>query len=161
MAPVIYVVAPVDVAVSVSGARRKHAAVRRFASLAQLDRWREGHAVAGATIAADVRAALRQLGCRRRRLSPALRALLEALGSRRAVPHLKELQLLASSPRSFFRAWKMEIPERPSLFLLRVRLVRCARLQRQGRPLEDACRESGFRSAADYRRHLGRSGSKS
>jgi len=106
----------------------RYADVRRFASIAEFDRWR-AEAPTLSTIGAAVDAALSDVGLN---APPAiLDGLFSWLREQERIPYTKKLIHHWSSRRSFYRAWQM-MPEGAATFLRRVQKHHSAILAAQG-----------------------------
>jgi hypothetical protein len=146
----VIVIAPHGVGVRVVAQQRDPIELVTFESISEFERWRSGGTPR--TIDREVDAALEGARVDPGKLARTL-PVLNALRRRTRVPHLKELVLHASSPRSFYRAWADEMPEAPSLFLERVRAIH-ARMLARGLALDHVWRQAGYRSRREYERAM-------
>lgn len=129
------------------------AKLRWFTTVEAFEEWRNG-SLKAPPLHAAVLEALHQLGFG---MPPAaLAGLFAWLGSQQRVPHLKELARQCSSRRTFFRAWRGEMPESPAQFLLRVRRIRATALLSTGHHYRDAAIAAGFSSIEAMRQKLAR-----
>ena len=128
-----------------------------FADLRELDRWRAGDLQRRDTIRGDVELALQELGCELDRLSPNMRAAVEAICHQPIAPDVISLERQWPSRRSFYRAWAAEIPLAPCAFLRRVRTLAAERLIRCGAAPKEAAIRTGFGSVDRLRRLLRKS----
>jgi Helix-turn-helix domain len=124
-----------------------------FASLGELDRWRETQ-VSDETFSADLIAELDNIGCPLTTLPRKLRLQLEALASQTEVPPMGALAREWPSRRSFYRVWSESINETPSAFLRRLRMRHAKRLIEMGRSKKEAAFQAGFSSVEQMRRNL-------
>ena len=147
----VILIAPAGMTVRVM-AGNASANVMTFRTVMEFEQWRSS-TVMDETITADVDRALAAAGCRVNELDRML-PLLAQLRRHATVPHLKQLQALAASPRSFFRAWAREMPERPSVFLARVRDAHARRLLDRGIDPAGVAHRAGFASVRRMRESL-------
>jgi hypothetical protein len=125
-----------------------------FASLEELDLWREGRLAGDETFGPDVAAALAEIGCSLTGMPKKLRGQLERMADETTVPPLRALEQQWPSRRSFYRIWREQIPETPSAFLRRLRARHAERLMALGRSKKEAAHLAGFSSVDQMRRNL-------
>jgi AraC-like DNA-binding protein len=127
-----------------------------FASLEELDRWRERRLHDDETFGPDLVAALEELGAPLPALPRKLRMQLERMTAGAHVPRLRALEAHWPSRRSFYRVWNEAIAETPSAFLRRLRARHAERLMAMGRSRKEAAHRAGFSSVDQMRRNLGK-----
>ena len=127
--------------------------IAAFASLSELDRWREAQLGDG-TFGPDLIAALDEIGCPLATLPRRLRCQLEALASQTEVPPMSVLAREWPSRRSFYRVWGECISETPSALLRRLRARHAQRLMGMGRSKKEAAYLAGFSSVDQMRRNM-------
>lgn len=148
LAQAVLVVAPPGVEIhAVAGGRPVPALV--FASIREMDLWRSRFAEQTG-LAPFVEEALAELGVTV--VAAPLAAALATVAQAPVVPHLKRIVAACSSRRTFFRLWSAAIPESPSRFLRRVRVLHARSLVAGGLSDDDAARMAGFRDADELSR---------
>jgi AraC-like DNA-binding protein len=134
------------------------APVVTFASLEDLDRWRNA-ATRGveSTIRCDLASELEALGLNIEALPEKLRSAIESFTGEPQVPTLTRLESRwSSSRRSFYRVWNDCISEPPSTFLRHARVRHALRLISMGRTKKEAAFQAGFGSVNQMRRSCSR-----
>ncbi|HYO77557.1 MAG TPA: helix-turn-helix domain-containing protein [Thermoanaerobaculia bacterium] len=128
-----------------------HDAVKFFETAADLESWRLGE-LHRASIYPHVVRALEEIGSAQTTLSTRLKHVLRRLCESNQVPRLDDL--LAGLPkRTFYVAWRAELPESPRKFLERVRLRHALWLiEEAGLSAQEAAYSAGFSDAATFYR---------
>ena len=152
----VIVIGPPEVWRSVAKTVARGCRVLAFATLEELDRWRQTVSVEDPSIYPDLVAALIESGTRLADLPVRLRTVLESLGRETYVPPLRCLEGEWRSRRSFYRTWEAHIGVAPAAFLRRVRALQAARLLATGRTKKEAALMAGYSSVDQMRRNMRR-----
>ena len=139
----VIVVAPSDIGIRISASGPCR--TRLFTSLDELLRWLDGGEAVPGDLRSCVNESLLSLGCEPSQLATDLLGTLEWLSLQRRVPPLKVFAQATSSRRTFFRRWA-SLPEPPSLFLERVRLLHAQKLLKAGLAIADVVDEADYGS---------------
>lgn len=127
-----------------------------FASLNELDAWRANHESRACTVEQDIRSALQEQNISLEELPPRLRSALESIAQCSVVPSVSDVESMAVSRRSFYRAWTERMDMPPSAFLRRARALHAQRLLDEGLPPKMAALTAGFSSVDQMRRRIRR-----
>lgn len=126
-----------------------------FSDVSGYERWRQGEEEVCRTIHREVHEVLSQLAVEPGSLCRELRHAIEFLCSQPRVPELRTLFRVCRSERTLYRIWSSAIPETPSKFLRRVRVLHAIRLREYHlHTAKLAAFESGFSDPSILRRAL-------
>ncbi|HVT45945.1 MAG TPA: hypothetical protein VMT00_16330 [Thermoanaerobaculia bacterium] len=154
----VILVARSDIAVRIVATLGEQYELLVFNSLDELAMWSSGLAPNELSLHREIGQALAECGVTLDTVSDPLRKLLLGLAQHTHVPSLDEWIGGKKLRRSFYRLWSAEILQRPSCFLVRVRVLHAVRLMTAGQSTSQAAAQAGFSSAHQLRRKLWQQG---